>query len=77
MDPLDVTGIVNTIVAQSPLVAFCVTALYFTRKDLAETKAENKDLVKKLFDLTSMVIAVVEKNTQTIATLSEKIDDIT
>lgn len=76
MELLDLNAIVTNIAAQSPLVAFCILALYFTRKDLAEEKADNKELRGHLLRIQEMTLGVIQKNTEANVLLAEKINDL-
>jgi hypothetical protein len=73
---VDFTQAFNNIIAQGPLVTFAVIALWYTRKDLAEAKADNKTLTAQVVKMHEATLSVIEKNTEANTKLSERINDL-
>jgi len=71
-----ITAAINGVVEQGPLVALAIAALYYTRKDLADEKADNKELRGVLLKTHEATLSVVTKNTEAFVTLSERINDL-
>ena len=76
MEGIDLTSAIHNVIAQSPLVAFMVVAIWYTRKDLAEAKSDNKALVEQVMKMHEATLSVIEKNTEANVKLAEKINDL-
>ena len=76
MEGIDFTAAINNLLAQGPIVTLALVGLYYTRRDLAEQKADNKELLGKVLSMHAETLTVIRDNATANVKLAESINDI-